>query len=77
MNYSVTMMMTIDILDRKFKDADLNENEREIFKLIFSANCSIRSATINKETRKEYLNYCRERLVQALVYIDEEIDNAP
>ena len=74
-SYSVTMMMTIDILDRKFKDADLNDNEREIFKLIFSANCSIKSATQFPEKREEYLAYCRDRLEQALIYLDEEIDN--
>ena len=75
MSCLVTMMI-IDFADRKIKDADLNENEREILKLIFSADCSMKSATQCPEDREKYLNYCRERLVQALIYLDEEIDGA-
>ena len=66
--------MIIDFADRKFKDADLNKNEREILKLIFSADCSMKSATQCPEDREQYLNYCRERLAEALIYLDEEID---
>lgn len=65
----------IDIFDKMIKDPNLNENEREILKLVMIANCSIKSAAMWPAGRDGYLIDCREKLERALVYLNDEIDN--
>jgi hypothetical protein len=64
-----------DIQDWLIKDKDLNENEKEILKLVMSANCFVKSAVQWPEGRETYLRDCRNMLVQAIVYLDEELED--
>ena len=64
-----------DIMDWIIKDKNLNENEKEILKLVISANCSVKSAVQWPEGRESYLRHCRNMLEQAIVYLDEELED--
>lgn len=64
-----------DIMDWMITDENLNENEKEILKLVIIANCSVKSAAMWPDGRKEYLQECREKLETALIYLNEELED--
>lgn len=72
----MTMTATItNIMDFLIKDKNLSENEKEILKLVVSANCGVKSAVQWPEAREEYLRYTRDMLDRALIYLDEELED--
>lgn len=64
-----------DIMDYMLRDKDLNENEKEILKLVMVANCAVKSAANWPDAREPYLQYCRDKLEQALIYLNEELED--
>lgn len=64
-----------NFMDRFIKDKNLNENEKEILKYITSANCAVKSAVNWPAAREPYLRHTRDMLEQALVYLNEELED--
>jgi hypothetical protein len=66
-----------NMMDYLIKDKNLNENEKEILKLVVSANCAVKSAVQWPDAREPYLRYSRDMLERALIYLNEELEDDP
>lgn len=69
----------INIVHKQTSTTELNKNEKAILDHIGTANCYAKSAKTWPEGRRRYFNACRDKLVKALIYLDEElndVDNA-
>lgn len=64
-----------NFMDKLINDDEFNDNEKEILKFVIGANCAVKSAKQWPKARKAYLEYCRSNLVQALVFLDEELED--
>ena len=64
-----------NLMDHLIKDMGLNENEKEILKLVLSANCAVKSAAQWPEGRENYLRYSRDMIERALIYLNEELED--
>lgn len=64
-----------NFMDKLISDNGFTENEKKILNFVISANCAIKAAKQWPEDRKAHLEYCRNNVVKALIFLDEELED--